>query len=252
MSAAAPERVAIVTGAGRGLGAAIAGRLAESGYAVVVCDIDGAGAQRTAAQLGESGHTALGVRTDVTDALSVAALTEATLARYGRIDALVNAAGAFRPPVSTVDLAEDVWDLVVDSNLKGSFLTIRAVLPAMLGAGSGAIVNIASNAARSTATALGAEYTAAKAGVLGLTRHVAREVAGRGIRVNVVAPGPIDGERLAHLGDTEERQAIAATIPVGRLAAPTDVAEVVEFLLSDRARFMVGATVDVNGGIVMV
>ncbi len=146
----------------------------------------------------------------------------------------------------------EAWRSVVDSNLTGSFLVIREVLRGMKERRAGRIVTIASNAGRSTATALGVEYTAAKAGVLGLTRHVAREAAPYDVLVNCVAPGPTRGRRLRDLADDAALDQIAASIPLRRLGEPQEIAQVVAFLLSDNAGFVTGATFDVNGGIVMM
>ncbi len=189
---------------------------------------------------------------DVTDETSVEAAVRRAHGKFGAISALVTCAGTYGPPVKVEDLDIDSWHKTLESNLTGTFLAIRAVLPVMQAQGKGSIVTIASNAGRSTATALGADYTAAKAGVLGLTRHVAREAAAHGIRVNSVAPGPTRGERLDTLSTERELGRIAQSIPLGRLADPEEIAQVVAFLLSDSASFVTGATYDANGGILMI
>jgi NAD(P)-dependent dehydrogenase (short-subunit alcohol dehydrogenase family) len=245
------ERVAIVTGGGRGMGAAVARRLARQGVSVAVLDLDPHAASEAAGRAQEAGVRSVGLACDVRSAQEVGEAVDEVVSQLGRIDVLVNCAGAYSSPRPVHETPEDLWDLTVDSNLKGMFLCIRAVLPHMMEQQGGRIVNFASNAARSTATALGCEYTAAKAGVLGLTRHVAREYAPYDILVNAIAPGPVEGDRLNNLspGGTA---GIAQAIPLGRLGTADEVAEVAVFLTSEAVTFMTGATVDVNGGIVMV
>ena len=245
-------RVAIVTGAGRGIGIAVARRFVLDGYAVAVVDLVQDRANDVASSLRREGGQAIAIQCDVAQTDQVEAMTRVLMERFGRIDVLVNCAGAYAPRRSVLETTDEVWDLVMDSNLKGTFLCIRAVLPHMYAAGSGQIINFSSNAGRSTATALGCEYTAAKAGVLGLTRHVAREAAEHGVRVNVVAPGPTDVCRLHDSVEDGEAATIAKSIPLGRLADPYEIASVVSFLASDDASFMIGATVDVNGGLLMM
>lgn len=246
------NRVVVVTGAGRGIGARVALRFARDGARVAVLDLLADRAGAVAQDIASSGGTALAVTCDVADAASVAAATASVLQAFGRVDVLVNAAGAYRPPQLAHETGEETWDLVIDSNLKGTFLVCKAVLPHMLEQGAGCIVNFASNAARSYATGLGPEYTAAKAGVVGLTRHIARQYADRNIRVNAIAPGPTHVERLTEGNTQEYLDYHAKMIPLGRLADPDEHAEVVLFMASDGASFMTGATVDNNGGVIMV
>ena len=177
---------------------------------------------------------------------------EEVLRVTGRLDVLVNAAGAYRQRHLAHLTDDETWDLVLNSNLRGAFYACRAVLPTMMEQGYGRIINFASNAARSWATALGVEYTVAKTGMLGLTRHLAAEYSSFGITVNTVAPGPTDDARVHESTTADQRRQIVAAIPVGRLGSPDDIAGVVVFLASDAAAFMTGATVDVNGGIIMV
>jgi NAD(P)-dependent dehydrogenase (short-subunit alcohol dehydrogenase family) len=151
----------------------------------------------------------------------------------------------------THETTEEEWDSVIDSNLKGIFLCSKAVLPDMMQNGGGRIINFASNAARSATMALGVEYTAAKAGVLGLTRHMAKEYARYNILVNTIAPGPTDVPRVRETSQ-EFFDNMVKTIPLGRVGQADEIAAVVQFMASDGASFMTGATVDVNGGIIMV
>ena len=185
-------RVAIVTGAGRGIGRAIAERLAADGASVVVGDLDDAAADETVAAIEAAGGQALAVHVDVTRPDDVAALAAAATDRFGRIDILVNNAGILRSTMAA-EVSPEEWHLVVDANLTGSFLCARAVYPALRESGHGRIVNMASMAGRATSTLGGVHYTTAKAGVLGLSRHLAREWARDGITVNAVSPGVVLG-----------------------------------------------------------
>ena len=246
------DRVVVVTGAGRGIGTRVAHRFARDGARVVAIDLLQDRADAVARNIGTNGGTALSIACDVSSAEAVEAMAAAVIAAFGRIDVLVNCAGAYRPPQMAHETLEETWDLVIDSNLKGTFLCCKAVLPHMMTQGSGRIINFASNAARSVATGLGPEYTAAKAGVLGLTRHIAKQYAAHGILANSIAPGPTNVERLRDGNTQEYLDHHAGMIPLGRLADPDEHAEVVFFMASDGASFMTGATVDNNGGVIMV
>ena len=181
----------------------------------------------------------------------MASMVAATMARFGRIDALVNAAGAYGELYkATHETTLEEWDLVINSNLKGSFLCAKAIIPHMLEAGRGRIINFSSNAGRTVSPILGPSYTVAKTAILGLTRHLAHEYAARGILANTIAPGPVDSGRVRGLIG-ENAKNLAAQIPIGRLADPTEIADVVAFLASHSARYMTGAIVDVNGGYVL-
>lgn len=244
-------RTIVVTGSGRGIGLTIAEAFVRMGDHVVVADRDAervAAAVKAFAPLG----AVTGVQTDVAEEAAVEKMIEAAARRTGTIDVLVNCAGAYgKAHRATHETPADEWDLVLDSNLKGSFLCAKHAIPVMLAHGAGRIINFASNAARTTSPLLGCSYTAAKAAVLGLTRHLAREYGGRGITTNTIAPGPVDGERVAELADAADHQSLITQIPLGRLATANDICGVVAFLASDAAGFMNGAIVDVNGGYVM-
>jgi 3-oxoacyl-[acyl-carrier protein] reductase len=246
------SRVVIVTGGGRGIGVSVAMRFARDGARVVVVDLLRERAEAVVDKILTEKGTAVAEACDVRDAAAVERTVAAVVRRFGRVDVLVNCAGAYREPNLAHETSEETWDLVIDSNLKGTFLFCKAVLPHMAAQRSGRIINFASNAARSVATGLGPEYTAAKAGILGLTRHIAKQYAGLGILVNAIAPGPTNVERLWEGRTQEYLDHHAAMIPVGRLADPEEHAEVVFFMASDGASFMTGATVDNNGGIIMV
>ena len=240
-------RVAIVTGAGRGIGRAIAQRFGADGATVIVADLDAAGAAQTAADIQSVGPRATAITMDVTDPVSVADLTARTLAEHGRIDILVNNAGILRS-TRAADVSPDEWHLVLDANLTGAFLCAQAAYPALRATGRGRIVNVASMAGRATSTLGGVHYTTAKAGVLGLTRHLAREWARDGITVNAISPGIVDTPMVRGSIDDERMTQVLASIPLGRLAEASEVAALIAFLASDEAAYITGANVDIHGG----
>lgn len=248
-----PNQVVLVTGAGRGIARGASLRLASLGWCVSTIDINIAGARDTAAQINASGGTAIGLGADISSEPQVQAAIAETLGKWGRIDVLINAAGgygqAFR---ATHDTPLDEWQMVLASNLTGYFLCAKHVLPQMMKQNHGHIINFASNAGRSVSPLLGASYTTAKTGVIGLTRHLAHEYGKHGIRVNTLAPGPVDSERVSELvGDGNAGAEVAAQIPLGRLAEIGDIVNVIEFLVSDASSYMNGAILDVNGGYVL-
>ena len=244
-------KVAIVTGAGGGMGLAIARRLASGGAKVVANDISLDSAERTVGDLANAGHKAVAVAGDVSAAGDVRRLVDETLERFGAIHVLVNNAGVLRP-TRVVDMEEEEWDLIIRVNLKGTYLCSRAVLPVMQQQGWGRIVNMSSTAGRSTSTVGGAHYTASKAGVLGFTRHLAREMARDGITVNAVCPGLIDTDMVRSTINQEQMDAYAERFPAGRVGEPREVAEVVAFLASERTAYITGASLDINGGALMM
>ncbi len=244
-------RVALVTGAGRGMGRASAERLAAGGARVVVNDLDETRAAEVADRLVAGGAEAIGVAADVADADDVSRLVDTTREKFGDVDILVNNAGVLRR-TGILDLDEDEWDLVLDVNLKGTYLCTRAVLPAMKAAGWGRVVNISSSAGRSVSTLGGPHYTTAKAAVLGFTRAVAREMGPFGITLNAVCPGLVNTEMVTEVITPAQTQDYADSFPIGRLAEPEEVAELVAFLASDGAAYITGASLDINGGDLML
>jgi len=240
-------KVAAVTGAGRGIGRAIALALAREGAAVVVSDIDLETAQQTAQEIKSGGGQAVALKVDVTNRQDAAALTEKAVQTFGGLDILVNNAGIY-PSAPIVEIEEEEWDLVMAINLKGVFLCSQAAVKQMMAQRQGVVVNIASVDAK-TRTTGNAHYAAAKAGVISFTRTLACEMAPYGIRVNAVAPGWIGTETL--LKKSDRWQQAIEEIPVGRLGTPEDVAEAVLFLVSDVASYITGEILDVNGGIFM-
>ncbi|MCH7800962.1 MAG: SDR family oxidoreductase [Chloroflexi bacterium] len=245
------DRVAIVTGAGRGMGRAVAHRLAVGGAKLVVNDMASDSAEAVASELRDSGVEAVAAPGDISKSPDVRRMVDTAIENYGTVHILVNNAGILRP-TAVIDIEEDEWDLVVSVNLRGTYLCSRAVLPAMREAGWGRIVNFSSTAGKNVSTVGGAHYTAAKAGILGFTRHLAKEEAGYGITVNSVCPGLIDTEMVRTTIDPDLTKAYAASFPIPRLGEPEEVAELVAFLASDRAAYITGASLDINGGDLMI
>lgn len=248
------ERTALITGASRGLGRATALRLAREGAAIglnYVADADGrnlADAQAVAAEIAGLGGASLLLQADVSDEAQAAAMAAAFLARFGRIDILVNNAGIIRD-VTLKKMTRAEWDPVIATNLTGVFHCTKAVFEPMREAGYGRIVSIASVVGQ-TGNIGQANYAAAKAGIIGFTKAIAREGARRGITANAIAPGFIETEMTANIPEAK-RAELAGQIPVGHLGAPEDIAAAVAFLASDEASYITGQVLAVNGGLYM-
>ena len=241
-------KVAIVTGAAQGIGAACAERLARDGAAVALWDVDDVRGAALAASFAAQGRRALFHHCDVSRKTAVDAALAATLAAFGRVDALVNNAGIFKA-AAFLDITEADWDAVIGVNLKGAFLVAQAVARAMARQGGGAIVHMSSvNAIMAIASI--ASYNVSKGGINQLTRVMALALADRGIRVNAVGPGTIATElaQQAVLGSDAARARIMSRTPMQRLGEPSEVAGVAAFLLSDAASYMTGQIVYVDGG----
>jgi 2-hydroxycyclohexanecarboxyl-CoA dehydrogenase len=240
------QKIAIVTGAGQGIGRGIAEKLAAEGATVVVTDVNEVTAKETAAAV-----NGVGIQADVTSRESVDAMVAQVHRQFGRIDVLVNNAGWDKAkPFVDSDPAD--WDRVVAINLYGVLHTCHAVLPIMVEQGSGSVVNLASDAGR-VGSSGEAVYSAAKGGVIAFTKAVARESARHGINANAVCPGPTDTALFASMGgdNPKLREALTKAIPLRRLAQPADLANVVAFLASDEASYVTGQTVSVSGGLTM-
>ena len=238
------ERVALVTGAAGGIGSAIAARLARDGFRVACSDLAAADAERAASEI----PGARGFACDLRSERDVEALRDAVASELGAPWLLVNAAGVFfEHDVTELSLAQ--WDLVMDVNARGTFLTCRAVLPAMQAAGSGCIVNIASTAGLSGGHTRAA-YNASKGAVVMFTRSLAIDCGPRGVRVNCVAPGLIDTPMADWIRrDAVRLAAFERSLPAGRIGTPGDVADAVSFLASDGASYLHGSTLVVDGGV---
>jgi 3-oxoacyl-[acyl-carrier protein] reductase len=243
------SRVALVTGAGSGIGRAIAEKLARDGERVVVNDLKSESAEEVVARIGEWGGQATAAPGDVSDPEAVARIIAAAREAYGNPEILVNNAG-FLQQKRFGDLTVEDFDRMIAVHLRGTFLCTRAVLPEMLSRGSGIVVNVASQLGQIGGIEL-CHYSAAKAGIIGLTKSLAREVSVQGVRVNAVAPGPINTELILGLSE-EWQRAKAAELPLGRFGEPAEVAETVAFLASDAATLYVGQTLGPNSGDVML
>ena len=241
------QRVARVTGASRGIGAAIAATLAAQGFLVIGTATTESGAQAISAALSAFAGSK-GVALNVNDAAGVDALIDDILKTHGALHVLVNNAGITRDTLA-MRMKDDDWDAVIDTNLKAVFRLSRAVMRPMMKQRHGRIINITSVVGASGNPGQ-ANYAAAKAGVAGMSRALARELGSRNITVNCVAPGFIDTDMTKGLSD-EQQTALKAQIPLGRLGQPQDIAEAVAFLASDKAAYITGAELHVNGGMFM-
>ena len=242
------DEVALITGASRGIGRAIAEQLARAGATVIGTATTSAGAETISARLAECGARGKGLVFDVRDAPATDALVDAVTKDYGKLSVLVNNAGITRDTLA-MRMKDDDWSAVLDTNLSGVFRVSRGVMRGMMRAKHGRIINITSVVGAS-GNAGQANYAAAKAGVIGLTKSLAREVGSRGITVNCVAPGFIDTDMTRALTE-QQTQALLGQIPLGRLGHADDIGAAVVFLASAAASYITGSTLHVNGGMYM-
>ncbi len=248
------NKVAIITGAGRGIGRAIALRLAQEGAILTICDIEEESIKTASKELINSGKQVLPFTCDVSNGDNVQAMVETTINKYGKMDILVNNAGISpkkegRKPNLT-EISIDEWNKVIAVNLTSVFLCSKAVLPYLIKQKAGWIINISSSAALDGGFLAAAHYVASKGGISAMTKSLAREVAPFGITVNAVAPGRVESP-MAHLTSPERNIEALKRIPMGRFATPEEVANAVLFLASGQAQYITGITLNVSGGYVM-
>jgi len=251
------EKVTIITGSAGGLGKTCAQRLSREGASVVIIDINQEEINRTVNEIKALGNKCIGFVCDISKQAQVEDAVKKVIEEWGKVDILVNnAGGALHTKAKFEEVTEKDWDIVMNVNLKGAFFCCKAVVPYMMKQGGGRIVNVSALAGRATASLAGIQYTSAKAGIGGLTRHLAKEMGKFNIYVNAVAPGiTMSGPRVEALWNEkseEEKRKVLSSIPLGRIGKPEDVANVILFLASDEASYITGATIDSNGGRWMV
>lgn len=247
------DKVALVTGAGSGIGRASALAFSKEGAKVAVADIDAAGGETTVDLIKNAGGEAIFIMADVTQAAEVETMVNKVIQLYGALNCAFNNAGIEGTPlVATADLTEETWDSVIDINLKGVWLCLKYEIPQMLKQGNGAIVNSSSVAGLQGSRFGGAAYGASKFGIIGLTKTAALEYASQGIRINAVCPGVISTPMLERLekADPQISKKLNAAHPIGRMGRPEEIAEAVTWLCSDKAAFVTGHAMAIDGGFV--
>jgi NAD(P)-dependent dehydrogenase (short-subunit alcohol dehydrogenase family) len=241
-------RIALVTGSGSGIGRAIAIRFAKEGARIIVNDMDGRAAERTVQEIEAVGGQGFPLQADISNREEVHGMIARGVDRFGAVNILVNNAGIGGSSILTKDMPQEAWERTVSVNPNGAFYCCQAVIPGMIEKGEGKIVNIASLAARRMSKLGGADYTAAKYGLVGFSHHLAFELAAHQINVNTVCPGATLTPLVMSKTTEEFRDSVCRQIPLGRWISPEDIAEAVLFLASDRSAMITGVVLDVNGG----
>ena len=244
-------KTAIVTGGSRGIGAATAAALAGNGVAVAVTGRDESALERVVAGITQSGGRAIWVTADSTKPAELARMAETVADQLAPADILAVFAGGNGMPVPTENETPEHWREIIESDLNSTFYTVRAVLPAMIERGGGSVITMSSAAARQAAQSAAA-YAAAKAGVIAFTRHLAGEMAPRGIRVNCLSPSAVENDKMRTWMTADQRAALGASFPLRRLGLPDDVAAAALFLASEASSWITGATLDIAGGKIML
>jgi 3-oxoacyl-[acyl-carrier protein] reductase len=245
-------KVALVTGASSGIGRATATALAASGASVAInFNRNEAGAEATRSEILNAGGKAIVIQADVAQSADVQSLVKQTIDEFGPIDILINNAGSLIERLKILELTEERWDEVVDLNLKSAFLCSQAVVGSMINRKTGAIVNVSSIAGRNGGALGSIHYSTAKGGIITFTKGLAKEIAPHGVRVNAVSPGVIATPYHEQFSSADMMKAYVGMIPLGRIGKPEEVASVICFLASDAASFLVGETIEINGGMFM-
>ncbi|WP_027364520.1 SDR family NAD(P)-dependent oxidoreductase [Desulfotruncus alcoholivorax] len=246
------QKVAVITGAGRGIGKAIALKFAREGARVIAADLDHGSAASVAGEIESIGGDALAVKVDVSDNLSVDSMVKEALIKYGKVDILINNAGWDKIGLF-MDSSEDTWEKVIAINLKGTIICCKALLPQMMERKYGKILNVSSDAGR-VGSSGEVVYSAAKGGVIAFSKALAREMARYKININCLAPGPTDTPLFAEVAADNPKiaEALIKSIPLRRLGQPNDLANAAAFLVSDDAEYITGQTLSVNGGLNML
>lgn len=245
-------KVAVASGGSKGIGAAACQVLAANGVKVAVVAREQDGIDKVVGSLRDAGGTAVGISTDMVSFAAIEEMRQRVEDELGPVDILMPFAGGFGKMTPVVDITEEEWDFVISSNLTSTFLTCKSFLPGMIKRGRGAIVTMASNAARNLDITLTASYAAAKAGIVMFTRHVAKEVGPSGVRVNCIAPATTMSERVERVMTPDRIQFMADLAPLKRIGMPNDSALAALFLVSDSASWLTGVTLDVAGGRIML
>ena len=246
-------KVALVTGAGSGIGSATAIALAEQGVAVAInYHRNETGAEQTRQHIIDAGGRAVTIQADVTRSSEVRMLVERAVTELGPVDLLVNNAGSLVERLKILELTEERWDEVINLNLKSAFLCAQAVAASMMERKTGAIINVSSIAGRNGGALGSIHYSTAKGGLISMTKGLAKELGAYGIRVNAVSPGVIDTPFHEQFSTPEMIRNYVSGIPLGRIGAPAEVARVITFLASDGASFIAGETIEINGGMLML